>query len=223
MKGGCKLIFPYPINTLILTNRTNRSFEKREETRYLVIHETVSQADARAQYVYFNTHDNAGANAHCFIDWNEVLITLPVEEVAWSVGRPANLFTFNIELCHAGNRADFDQQWKIATAYAAKWCREQKRDPYVFIRSHHEIAIEFGGTDHTDPDEYFAAFGKTMNQFRADVSAQLKEVSAIMNKDAAQKVIDLLSALYRATNDSEVRDAAHYAADALRTAAGIPK
>ncbi|MGB8956693.1 MAG: hypothetical protein WCC10_15055 [Tumebacillaceae bacterium] len=133
------MTFPYPINTLILTNRTNRSFEKREETRFLVMHETVSQADARKQYAYFYTHDNAGV--------------------------------------------------------------EQKRDPYVFIRSHHEIAIEFGGTDHTDPDEYFAAFGKSVNQFRAD----------------------LLGALYKATNDSEVRDAAHYAADALRTAAGIPK
>lgn len=217
------MTFPYPINTLILTNRTNRSFEKREETRFLVIHETVSQTDARKQYAYFNTHDNAGANAHCFIDWNEVLITLPVDEVAWSVGQPANQFTYNIELCHASTRADFDKQWKIATAYAAKWCRDQNRDPYVFIRSHHEIAIQFGGTDHTDPDEYFAAYGKSMNQFRADVSAQLKEVNTNMNKEAAQKVIDFLGALYNATNDQAVRDAAHFAADALRDAAGMPK
>ena len=217
------MTFPYPIHTLILTNRTNRSFDKREETRFLVIHETWSNASAREQYAYFNTHDNVGANAHCLIDWEEVLLTLPMDEVAWSVGQPANQFTYHIELCHASSREEFDKQWKIATAYAAKWCRDLNRDPYVLIRSHHEIAIEFGGTDHTDPDDYFAAYGKSINQFRADVYALLKTGFETVNKEAAQKVIDLLNSLNKATNDAAVREAADYAADALRAAAGLPK
>jgi N-acetylmuramoyl-L-alanine amidase CwlA len=217
------LAFPYPIHTMILTNRTNRSFEKREETRFLVIHETVSNADARMQYAYINTHDGMGANAHCLIDWNEVLQILPFDEVSWSVGQPANQFTFNLELCHADNRVDFDKQWEIATGYAAQWCRDLKRDPYVLIRSHHEIAIEFGGTDHTDPDDYFARYGKSINQFRADVYARLRASSGALNQEGARKVIDLLAALYQATNDKAVRDAAHYAADALRDAAGLAK
>ncbi len=42
-------------------------------------------------------------------------------------------------------------------------------------------------------------------------------------KDAAQKVIDVLGALYMASADADVRAAAHFAADALRDAAGILK
>lgn len=160
--------FPYPINTSIITNMNNRSNEKRAETRFLVIHETVSVADARRQLAYFNGHD-AQANAHAFIDWNEVLLTLPVDEIAWSVGQPANNFTYNIELCHAANATDFAKEWDIATQYAAKWCIDFQKDPLTFIKSHDEIRRLFGGTDHTDPNDYFATFGKTMDDFRADV------------------------------------------------------
>ena len=169
--------FPYPINTSYITNPKNRSFKMRTETRYLVLHETVSKADARSQLAYFNSY-NAEANAHVFIDWNEVLQTVPVNEIGWAVGKPANNFTFHMEMCHARTQAEFEKSWEIATLYAAQWCAALNRDPNAFIRSHHEIAKAYGGTDHTDPDDYFAEFGKTMDDFRHDVATKLQDIEA---------------------------------------------
>ncbi|MBL0388599.1 N-acetylmuramoyl-L-alanine amidase [Tumebacillus sp. ITR2] len=169
--------FPYPINSSLITNKANRSYEKRTETRYLVIHETVSKTTARAQLNYFNTQ-TAYANAHAFIDWNEVLLTLPPDEIAWSVGKPANAFTFNIELCHVKTASDFAKEWEMATTYAAKWCLDANRDPMQTIVSHHDITNTFGGTTHTDPDEYFNEFHKTMNDFRQDVANKINTMKA---------------------------------------------
>lgn len=167
--------FPYPVNTSYITKKENRSFTQRAETRFLVIHETVSKATARQQLNYFNTAP-AYANAHVFIDWNEVLLTVPFTETSWTVGRPANSFTINIEMCHARNAAEFNKSWDITTRYVAKWLLANQKDPLTFIKSHHEIAEEFGGTDHTDPDDYFAEYGKTMDDFRRAVQARMQEM-----------------------------------------------
>ncbi|MGG4449692.1 MULTISPECIES: hypothetical protein [Brevibacillus] len=43
-----------------------------------------------------------------------------------------------------------------------------------------------------------------------------------LDKESAEKVIGVLGALWAASADSKVRAAAHYAADALRDAVGIP-
>lgn len=169
--------FPYPINTSYVTNPNNRSFAMRNETRYFVIHETVSKADARRQLAYFNNY-NASANAHVFVDWNEVLQTVPVNEIGWAVGKPGNYFTFHMEMCHARTKEEFEKSWEMATLYVAHWCATLNRDPNAFIKSHHEIAGTYGGTDHTDPDGYFAEFGKTMNDFRRDVAAKLQQIEA---------------------------------------------
>lgn len=213
-----------PIQTSLITNRTNRSFEKLREIHYLVIHETVSKADARRQLAHINQNDNLQANAHAFIDWQEVLLTLPTDEMAWAVGQPANRFTYDIVLCHAGNRVHFERQWSIATQYAAKWCRDLGREPASFIRSHHEIALDFGGTDHTDPDGYFAQFGKTMNDFRAEVARLLGvpyQQKPAFSDDAAIKVIANLQALHQACGDPDVQKAAHFAAECLRKGMGV--
>ncbi|MFA4137704.1 MULTISPECIES: DUF1906 domain-containing protein [unclassified Brevibacillus] len=50
-----------------------------------------------------------------------------------------------------------------------------------------------------------------------------KPVNNKLEKESAEKVIGVLGALWTASLDPKVRDAAHYAADALRDAAGIPK
>lgn len=44
-----------------------------------------------------------------------------------------------------------------------------------------------------------------------------------VDKEAAEKVIGVLGALWTASADQKVKDAAHFAADALRDVAGIPK
>lgn len=50
-----------------------------------------------------------------------------------------------------------------------------------------------------------------------------KPVNNKIDKESAEKVIGVLGALWTASPDPKVRDAAHYVADVLREAAGIPK
>lgn len=50
-----------------------------------------------------------------------------------------------------------------------------------------------------------------------------KPVSIKLDKESAEKVIGVLGALWTATSDQKVKDATHYAANALRDAVGIPK
>ncbi|WP_309479062.1 DUF1906 domain-containing protein [Brevibacillus agri] len=50
-----------------------------------------------------------------------------------------------------------------------------------------------------------------------------QEVDKTVDKAAAEKVIGVLGALWTASGDKQVQAAAHYAANALRDAAGIPR
>jgi hypothetical protein len=45
---------------------------------------------------------------------------------------------------------------------------------------------------------------------------------SMITQESAQKVIDVLGALYNASSDSEVQEASHFAANALRKVVGIP-
>ena len=59
------------------------------------------------------------------------------------------------------------------------------------------------------------------SKFEADVKRVLEgDTSA---KKAAQKVIDVISALYMASADKDVQGVAHFAADAIRDKYRIPK
>ncbi|BCJ86439.1 peptidoglycan recognition protein family protein [Effusibacillus dendaii] len=215
----------FPVNTLLITESANRSFRKRSETRHLVLHETVSQATARQQLAYFNS-GSRDANAHGFIDWNEILLTLPFDEVGWHVGQPANQFTEGYELCRASNADDFAKQWVMATWWFAQRCTVYGRGA-DFIRSHHEIALQYGGTDHTDPDEYFAMYGKTVDDFRSDVDKILKgEVDYMLSVSDANKIIACLKASYGLIESvpgaDEARKEIGRLADELRKASGQP-
>ncbi|MCX7568629.1 peptidoglycan recognition family protein [Tumebacillus sp. DT12] len=212
-----------PVNTAYITHPANRSNRKRTETRYLVLHETVSNADARRQLNYFNTGDR-GANCHVFIDWKEVLVTLPLDEVGWHVGPKANAFTEGVELCRAANAADFKKQWDGAVEWFTYRCQVYGRGTDMIL-SHHEVGKKFGGTDHTDPDEYFAMFGKTVNDFRNAVAAELAKntapaASLKIAPDAAREAILQMQSLTR-TADKDARIAYNYAANAARKGAQI--
>jgi hypothetical protein len=226
----------FPVNTSWITQEANRSFKKRKETRHLVLHETVSKATARQELAYFNGGAR-DANAHGFLDWNEMVITLPLDEMGWHVGQPANSFTEGYELCHASNADDFAKQWSMAVEWFASRCHVYGRGADM-IRSHHEIAKQYGGTDHTDPDDYFAAYGKTVDDFRADVARRLAgegdrapgagtgqtlgaPKQPALNVEAAKEAIEELSRLTKVANSTAMA-AYNFAANCARRGAGIP-
>jgi hypothetical protein len=213
------------VNESYITWEANRSHKTRAETRHLVLHETVSKATARQQLAYFNG-GGRDANAHGFIDWNEILVTLPLDEVGWHVGQPANQFTEGYELCRASNAQDFARQWEAAVAWFAYRCQVHGHGADM-IRSHHEIAKQYGGTDHTDPDEYFAMFGRTVDDFRADVAGKLandaatKQPAPTLDPLAAKEAIEELQRLAKAAHGPAVVGY-NLAENSARRAAGLP-
>lgn len=210
------------VNESYITHPANRSHRKRAYTQHLVLHETVSKADARRQVAYFNGGDR-GANCHVFIDWNEVLVTLPLDEVGWHVGPKANAITEGVELCRASTPAQFAIQWAAAVEWFAYRCEVYGRGADM-IMSHHEISHKYGGTDHTDPDDYFAMFGKTVDDFRDDVAALLNQRKAIpapsLNAGVAQEAIYQMQIMTREKRFESVV-AYNFAANAARRAAHL--
>lgn len=138
---------------------------------YLVVHETANPgASAWNHVLYWRNNQPSIEMAHYVmeLDGSVVYHTQADNTIAWHVGN-GNAYTVGIELAHAISQAQFDSQW----AEAVKWCGD-----YLSSRgwgvdrmlSHHEAAMRWGGSDHTDPDGYFASYGRSWAQFEQAVA-----------------------------------------------------
>lgn len=142
------------------------------------IHETGNAgATAQMNFNYFNTGDRS-ASAHSFIDWTQVIQTVPWNEKSWHAGRTANSRYIGIELCRPiyKDAAKFNQVWQRSvwlTAYIFTSILSIYTITGDNLISHDEARVKFKDTTHTDPTEYFKEYGKTMNDFRREVQAEI--------------------------------------------------
>ncbi len=140
----------------------------------LAIHSTATLgATDEAEQKYFE--DNyVGASAHYFVDWDSITRTIPEDEVAWHAGPTANRTMLSIELCEPGSHdpAKFTQVWKRGVWLAADICRRRGISSKL-VFSHALISAAWHETAHQDPNAYFAAYGKTFNDFINDVAKEL--------------------------------------------------
>ena len=141
--------------------------------QYLVIHETANPgASAWNHYKLYSRGYAYAVHYVMELDGSVVYHTMADNRKSWSVGN-GNSRVVSIELCHATNREDFDRQW----TEAVKWCGDylHKRGWGIDrMISHNDARIRFGGTDHTDPLSYFASYGRSFTQFKAEVAAYMK-------------------------------------------------
>ena len=161
----------YPIvEELIHNNRPGTALSPQG----LAIHDT-EDPGASAQNIrdYFNG-GNRSASAHYCIDWASIVQMIPENEMAWHAGPTANRRFLSIEMCvPAGhNPEQFNEVWNRAVFLAAVICGRYGLSVDK-IYSHHMVSNMFRETDHTDPDGYFAEYGKNFDMFRADVAALL--------------------------------------------------
>lgn len=149
----------------------NRSYELLVPVG-IVLHETATPgATAQNEFLYFNGGDR-GASAHGFVDWNGYIQTIPYDEVAWHAGYTANHKYIGIEMCHATNKADFDKVWDNTVEIVVDLINKCGFSINE-LTTHNEVSLRWGETDHTDPIGYFKKFGKTFEDFKNDVIAQI--------------------------------------------------
>lgn len=142
------------------------------DAEYLVVHETANPgASARNHVTYWSSSPDYAVHYVMELDGSVVYRTVPDDRLCWHAGN-ANYRTVGIELAHATSQADFNAQW----SEAVKWCGD-----YLASRgwgadrmlSHNECRQVWGGTDHTDPDGYFEAYGRSWAEFETAVAAYL--------------------------------------------------
>ena len=144
--------------------------------QYLVIHETANPGATALDHVNYWSSGNQHGEAHYVADWTgKVYHTTPDNLACWHVGGAANSWSVGIELCHATNAADFEKTWRTAIEFAA-WYLESNGWGVDRLISHN-LANQVWDTysDHTDPDGYFAEFGKTWQDFVYEVSEEMED------------------------------------------------
>jgi|GEM_PF-5017108 N-acetylmuramoyl-L-alanine amidase len=147
-----------------------------------VVHSTADPG-ATAQNIrdYFN-NGYRGASTHAVIDWNSIIEMIPENEMAWHAGPTANSQYLSFEMCEPDtddpDRASkFQEVWNRAVWYCAKTCVKYGWNTDDNIFSHYGISMMYHETNHTDPYGYFATYGKTWDQFLAEVDAEIIRLS----------------------------------------------
>lgn len=139
---------------------------------HLVIHETANPGASAYNHTLLWARDDTYAVHHVMeLDGSIVYNTVAENRLCWHVGN-GNGYTIGIELAHATNASDFDRQWGEAVKWTGDELRAHGWDTSRLL-SHREAARRWGGSDHTDPNGYFRAYGKTWLEFKQAVSAYL--------------------------------------------------
>lgn len=139
---------------------------------YLVIHETANPgASARNHVSYWSGTDTYAVHHIMELDGSVVYNTVSENRLCWHVGN-GNPYTIGIELAHATNSTDFANQWGEAVKWTGDELRAHGWDTSRLL-SHYEAAQRWGGSDHTDPNGYFQAYGKSWWEFKQAVASYL--------------------------------------------------
>ncbi|BDR61097.1 SLAP domain-containing protein [Lactobacillus xylocopicola] len=161
--------------------RYNKFYTKKTAIKYrkgqpegIVIHETATPgASAYNEAIYFNREwKNMYSYVHAFVDHKQVIQMMTPNYGVWGAGALANNRFIQIELCQENTRNKFAKSVNNDAIYAAKLLHRYDIVPTNAsntgkgtIWSHHAVSQFLGGTNHTDPDDYFAKWGYSMDDF----------------------------------------------------------
>ena len=153
---------------------------------YICIHETANPGATALNHVNY-WRNNPTYAVHYVADWTpSIYHCVPNDRLCWQVGN-GNGRVIGIELCHAQNKNDFNAVWNNGVEWAA-WILKQKGWGVDKLISHDDARRWWGGTDHTDPIGYFAAYGKTFNDFKNDVNKLLVKGGIDMTREELRQI-----------------------------------
>jgi len=146
----------------------------------VVIHDTANDNSTiynEISYMQNNWSTSTYSYVHAFVDANHIINIHPTDYTVWGAGPYANARFVQIELVHAHSTADFAKSVNNDAWYVAYLLKQYglpldnaASDGVGTVWSHKAVSLFLGGTDHVDPDGYFAKWGYDMTQFYQLVS-----------------------------------------------------
>lgn len=165
----------YPITYDYIRIGNSRPGRKLEGPLFGVAHDTGNPGStARNNRDYFN-NQQPSASAHVFIDDQEILVIIPLDEKAYHVqygtrldnlrfGAEANDSAIGVELCFGGS-IDFQEAYDRYVWFWGYLCKRYNWRPQEKIASHKQLDPE----RRTDPDNALNRYGVSFDQFIRDV------------------------------------------------------
>lgn len=182
------------ISKKFLTNNTAYINPIRIEAEYLIVHST--GVGYKSKDSLFNSWNKPNKlSVHGMVDDIGSFNTMPLDYLAGHVGKKGNDKTIGFEICEPknivyadkahtkvditkyspkdpANIADFNKRYKNAVELAVYFCRETGLSADKIL-SHREACAKGIASNHADVEHWFPLFGKSMNDFRADVKKEL--------------------------------------------------
>ena len=186
---------------------------------YFCVHSTANPGATAANHSSYWTGSPDYA-VHLVSDWTQVLHTVPYDRLCWQVGN-GNSLCEGIEICEATNQADFDRGIQLA-AQAVRERLAAHGWGVDRLICHDDARRMWGGTDHTDPIDYFARWGYSWSEFKQLVASgddQIKEdtmSAALLIRDDDTQVI------YYWTPETGLTGLGHPDQAAIIEKAGVP-
>ena len=143
---------------------------------YLIVHSpavypTIIRAQSGAGGGWYKRWNKAGVEklVHGFIDDTGVYNFAPYDLACWQIGNNwGNSHCIGYELCELDTAEEFGWVWSYAIQHYADLCRKYGLTADRIL-GHCEAHDRGFASNHSDPEPYFARFGKNMDDFRNDV------------------------------------------------------
>lgn len=160
----------------------------------IVVHETATPgATAWDEGRYFNNNwTSVYSYVHAVVDNNQTIQMMSTDYGTWGAGPIANVRYIQIELCEVSTRSQFVQSVANDAYYIATLLHQYNLTPSRAsksgtgtIWSHNEVSQYLGGTDHGDPDSYFAKWGYSMSDFYSLITYYYNKLGTSSNSNSS--------------------------------------
>lgn len=147
----------------------------------VVVHETGNQNSTIYGEIAYMKKNYQNAFVHSYVDASKVINIANTDYLAWGCGFPGNGRFLQFEQVEVHSKSAFAKEVNNAANYTAELLRQYHlpldnavNDGKGTVWSHKAVAKYLGGSDHVDPDGYYAKSGQTyfgqpytMNDFYA--------------------------------------------------------
>lgn len=181
----------YSIAQQILDN--NRSHETLYPQGFVLHSTDTPGATAQNEFNYFNSAYR-GASAHYFVDWTQIIRTIPENEVAWHAGSTANHKFLAVEICEPSvkNPSLFEEVWRRTIWLVAEGCVRYGWAADTQVFPHQEISKMYQETNHTDPIDYLARYGRPWDELLVAIEQEIQNIQRKIGGDAQLKNLILV-------------------------------